>query len=527
MTARVLIVDDALFMRTMLRNIFVESGFEVGEAGNGVEAVERYRQLGPDLTTMDIVMPERNGIEALKLIVAYDPKARVVMCSALGQESLIIEALDAGARDFIVKPFKPAKVVEVAQKVLAASREGGRSLDLTKYRQLFLDECREHLQLLNSELLRLEEEGGPAGSTRLPGPRTRSRACPDRWATTPSSPRVTRSRAFSTACARGRSRLPAAADGAALRGGRHPRGARDRGRGERCPADGRRGACAAPLREGVRGAAARGGRLRGAGPGARNRSHWVQPKSDSETEPVAAPGASPGLETAIAAVAEPIPAGEPVDTAQSVHKPRHPVPDRIRCTNWPVPTRSPFMSRPDPRPKPCRRRSSFPRRSPTAGAAADAVLARLAEVAPAAEPAAFASESPSAPRDANDSSPAGGAAQTLRRGAGADLVAARGGIFTLEPEKLAMVRDFVRSGLSRSPARCASPGPAALGAGTSSSSAASPRPAWCSPRARRWTRCAPAPAASGRGAVADRRPRSSCGSGCWRSRNCRSCSCAA
>ncbi|HWR98936.1 MAG TPA: response regulator [Candidatus Methanoperedens sp.] len=121
MTARVLIVDDALFMRTMLRNIFVESGFEVvGEAGNGVEAVEEYRQLTPDLTTMDIVMPEMNGIEALKQIMALDPRARVVMCSALGQESLIIEALDAGARDFIVKPFKPAKVVEVAQKVLAA-----------------------------------------------------------------------------------------------------------------------------------------------------------------------------------------------------------------------------------------------------------------------------------------------------------------------------------------------------------------------------------------------------------------------
>ena len=121
MTARVLIVDDALFMRTMLRNIFVESGFEVvGEAGNGNEAVERYRALGPDLTTMDIVMPEKSGIEALKQIVAINPRARVVMCSALGQESLIIEALEAGARDFIVKPFKPAKVVEIAQKVLAA-----------------------------------------------------------------------------------------------------------------------------------------------------------------------------------------------------------------------------------------------------------------------------------------------------------------------------------------------------------------------------------------------------------------------
>ena len=121
MGARVLIVDDALFMRTMLRNIFVESGFDVvGEAGSGIEAVERYRELAPDLTTMDIVMPELNGIESLKRIMALDPRARVVMCSALGQESLIIEALEAGARDFIVKPFKPAKVVEVAQKILAA-----------------------------------------------------------------------------------------------------------------------------------------------------------------------------------------------------------------------------------------------------------------------------------------------------------------------------------------------------------------------------------------------------------------------
>jgi len=121
MAARVLIVDDALFMRTMLRNIFVESGFEVvGEASNGNEAVERFRELRPDLTTMDIVMPEKNGIDALRLIMADDEGARVVMCSALGQESLIIEALEAGARDFIVKPFKPAKVVEVAQKVLGA-----------------------------------------------------------------------------------------------------------------------------------------------------------------------------------------------------------------------------------------------------------------------------------------------------------------------------------------------------------------------------------------------------------------------
>lgn len=121
MGARILIVDDALFMRNMLRNIFSESGFEVvGEAQNGDEAVEKYHELQPDLVTMDIVMPEKNGIEALKEIMASSENARIVICSALGQESLIMEALEAGAKDFIVKPFKPPKVIEVAQKVLAS-----------------------------------------------------------------------------------------------------------------------------------------------------------------------------------------------------------------------------------------------------------------------------------------------------------------------------------------------------------------------------------------------------------------------
>jgi len=121
MGARILIVDDALFMRNMLRNIFSESGFDVvGEAQNGNEAIEKYQALAPDLVTMDIVMPEKNGIEALKEIMSQDDKAKIVICSALGQESLIMEALEAGARDFIVKPFKPPKVIEVAQKVLAS-----------------------------------------------------------------------------------------------------------------------------------------------------------------------------------------------------------------------------------------------------------------------------------------------------------------------------------------------------------------------------------------------------------------------
>jgi two-component system chemotaxis response regulator CheY len=120
MPARILIVDDAIFMRNMLRNIFGESGFLIaGEASNGAEALEKYRELSPDLVTLDIVMPEKNGIEVLKEIMSFAPDARVIMVSALGQESLIIEAVEAGAKDFIIKPFKAARVIEVAQRALA------------------------------------------------------------------------------------------------------------------------------------------------------------------------------------------------------------------------------------------------------------------------------------------------------------------------------------------------------------------------------------------------------------------------
>src|SRR5690349_6164067 len=119
MAKRVLIVDDAVFMRNMIRDIFTSGGFEVvGEAANGLEAVERYKELRPDLTTMDIVMPFKSGIEATREIVRADPSAVVVMCSALGQESLVMEAIEAGASDFVVKPFKPEDVLAVVRKVL-------------------------------------------------------------------------------------------------------------------------------------------------------------------------------------------------------------------------------------------------------------------------------------------------------------------------------------------------------------------------------------------------------------------------
>ena len=118
MGLRILVVDDALFMRNMLKDIFQRAGFEViGEATNGVEAIELCRQLQPDLVTMDIVMPLKSGIEALQEIIAAQPAMRVVMCSALGQEALVLEAVQAGARDFIVKPFKEDRVVEVVRRV--------------------------------------------------------------------------------------------------------------------------------------------------------------------------------------------------------------------------------------------------------------------------------------------------------------------------------------------------------------------------------------------------------------------------
>jgi two-component system chemotaxis response regulator CheY len=116
---KILVVDDAIFMRGLIRDIFARGPFVIaGEAENGGEAVRLYRELQPDLTTMDIVMPQMDGITALKEIMRLDPQARVVMCSALGQEALIAEAIEAGARDFIVKPFQPARVLRVVQSVL-------------------------------------------------------------------------------------------------------------------------------------------------------------------------------------------------------------------------------------------------------------------------------------------------------------------------------------------------------------------------------------------------------------------------
>jgi two-component system, chemotaxis family, chemotaxis protein CheY len=119
MPRTVLICDDALFMRSMLADILRSAGFEVvGEAQTGTEAVRQYRALHPDLVTMDIVMPDMGGIDAVREIIREYPQARILMCSAMGQQALVIEAIQAGARDFVVKPFQPSRVLEAVQRVL-------------------------------------------------------------------------------------------------------------------------------------------------------------------------------------------------------------------------------------------------------------------------------------------------------------------------------------------------------------------------------------------------------------------------
>jgi len=115
---RILITDDTAFMRMTLRNVLSKNGYEiVGEAEDGVQAVEKYMEMKPDLVTMDITMPNMDGITAIKKIVEQDPSAKIVVVSAMGQKALVIEALNSGAKDFIVKPFQPDRIVEALQKV--------------------------------------------------------------------------------------------------------------------------------------------------------------------------------------------------------------------------------------------------------------------------------------------------------------------------------------------------------------------------------------------------------------------------
>ncbi len=118
MPKTILVVDDAAFMRMMIRDILAREGYVIQEAVNGRDAIEKYRETRPDLVTLDITMPEVDGIEALQAIKKINPDARVLMVSAMGQQKLIVEALEAGAADFLVKPFQPTKVLQTVKKCL-------------------------------------------------------------------------------------------------------------------------------------------------------------------------------------------------------------------------------------------------------------------------------------------------------------------------------------------------------------------------------------------------------------------------
>ena len=122
MASRVLIVDDLAFIKLIIKDTLEKTGFEVaGEASNGVEAIEQYKRLQPDIILMDITMPKMDGIQAIQEIVKIDPQAKVIMCSALGQQKLIIQSIQLGAKDFIVKPFKPERIVGAIKKALNMS----------------------------------------------------------------------------------------------------------------------------------------------------------------------------------------------------------------------------------------------------------------------------------------------------------------------------------------------------------------------------------------------------------------------
>ena len=113
----ILVVDDAMFMRTMLKNMLIKNGHKVvGEASDGKEAILKYQELHPDLVTLDITMPEMDGLQAIKEIMKIDSNARVIMCSAMGQQAMVIEAIQSGAKDFIVKPFQEDRVLSAISK---------------------------------------------------------------------------------------------------------------------------------------------------------------------------------------------------------------------------------------------------------------------------------------------------------------------------------------------------------------------------------------------------------------------------
>ncbi|MDR2045089.1 MAG: response regulator [Clostridium sp.] len=119
MAKNILICDDAAFMRMMIKDVLTKNGYNVvGEAANGAIAIDKYKELSPDLVLMDITMPEMNGLDALKAIMSSNKAAKVIMCSAMGQQAMVIESIQSGAKDFIVKPFQPDRVLEAVRKVV-------------------------------------------------------------------------------------------------------------------------------------------------------------------------------------------------------------------------------------------------------------------------------------------------------------------------------------------------------------------------------------------------------------------------
>lgn len=121
--AKILVCDDSAFMRMLLKKILLDAGHEIiAEAGNGIQAMQAYYLHKPDLVTMDITMPELDGISATKQICGRDPKARIVMVTAIGQKQFVADAVEAGARDFIIKPFEPEKIIETVNRVLGEKR---------------------------------------------------------------------------------------------------------------------------------------------------------------------------------------------------------------------------------------------------------------------------------------------------------------------------------------------------------------------------------------------------------------------
>ena len=119
MAKNIMIVDDAAFMRMMIKDILTKNGYNVvGDAENGAVAIDKYNECQPDLVLMDITMPEMDGLQALKKIKANDPSATVIMCSAMGQQAMVIESIQSGAKDFIVKPFQADRVLEAVKKVV-------------------------------------------------------------------------------------------------------------------------------------------------------------------------------------------------------------------------------------------------------------------------------------------------------------------------------------------------------------------------------------------------------------------------